>query len=97
MKRGATASRTTVVVRAGRIEGDRRVAGLAVSRAVGGAVVRNTIKRRLRAILVEILPELPQGTGIVVRALPPAAMASFDAIADDVRGATCSALRKGTR
>lgn len=95
-RRGATAGRATVVVRISRIEGERRLAGLAVSKAVGGAVVRNTVKRRLRAILVGVLPELPPGTGIVVRALPPAAQASFGILEGDVRGATAAALRKGS-
>jgi len=92
--RGATAGRTTIVVRVGHVEGDRRLAGLSVSRAVGSAVTRNTIKRRLRAILGSLLPELPPGTGIIVRAQPQAARASFAEIEADVRGAVAAALGK---
>ncbi|MCX0278171.1 ribonuclease P protein component [Nocardia zapadnayensis] len=47
--------------------------GFVVSRAVGNAVVRNRVKRRLRAILHTRLPELGIGDMIVVRALPAAA------------------------
>jgi ribonuclease P protein component len=50
--------------------------GLVVSRAVGNAVVRNRVKRRLRHLLRARLPELPAGSDVVVRALPPAATAS---------------------
>jgi ribonuclease P protein component len=83
-----------VVVRVGSIEGKRRLAGLAVSKAVGRAVVRNTIKRRLRAILADILPQLPPGTGVVVRALPPAAQVSFEVLEGDVKEAMAAAVRK---
>jgi ribonuclease P protein component len=51
-------------------------AGLVVSRAVGGAVVRNTVKRRLRHLLASRIPSLPAGSRIVVRALPAAAAAT---------------------
>jgi ribonuclease P protein component len=51
-------------------------AGLVVSRAVGGAVVRNSVKRRLRHVLAARLDALPAGSRLVVRALPAAAAAS---------------------
>ncbi len=48
---------------------DRRVrVGLVVSRAVGNAVVRNQVKRRLRAQLTLRLGRLPVGSLVVVRA-----------------------------
>lgn len=50
--------------------------GFVVSRAVGGAVVRNRTKRRLRAIVAARLANLPPGTDLVVRANPPAGAAS---------------------
>lgn len=34
---------------------------------------RNTLRRRLRAILAARLPQFPAGTAVVVRALPGAA------------------------
>lgn len=70
------------------------MAGFAVSRAVGGAVVRNRVKRRLRAIAADLLPTLPAGTGLVVRALPASASASFAALQRDVSDAASSAQRK---
>jgi ribonuclease P protein component len=70
------------------------MAGFAVSRAVGGAVVRNRVKRRLRAIMADVLPSLPLGTRVVVRALPAAAAANFGSLDADVRGAMGQALAK---
>lgn len=52
--------------------------GLAVSRAVGTAVVRNRVQRRLRALAAARLSRLHPGTDVVIRALPAAAGASFD-------------------
>lgn len=50
--------------------------GFVVSRAVGGAVVRNRTKRRLRALVADRLPGIPAGVDLVVRANAPAATAS---------------------
>ena len=52
--------------------------GFVVSRAVGGAVVRNRVKRRLRAVVAVWLPSTPDGVDVVVRANPPAASASSE-------------------
>lgn len=62
-------------------------AGFVVSRAVGGAVVRNRVKRRLRHLTREHLAGLSArpGTGVlVVRALPPAAVASSRELGADL-------------
>lgn len=61
--------------------------GFVVSRAVGNAVARNRVKRRLRAQIRGFLPILPQGVSLVVRARPLAATASSAAIAADLRQA----------
>ena len=60
-------------------------AGLVVSKAVGGATVRNRVKRRLRHLVREHLEHLPAGSLVVVRALPPAAEASYDELGHDLR------------
>lgn len=49
--------------------------GFVVSKAVGGAVVRNRVKRRLRAQMATRLQRIPLGTDVVVRANPVAAQA----------------------
>ena len=51
--------------------------GFIVNRQVGGAVVRNTVRRRLKAVCAESLPALAEGSDIVIRALPSAATATF--------------------
>jgi len=51
--------------------------GFVVSRAVGPAVVRNLVKRRLRHLLRERLASLPGSGTLVVRALPAAGGASY--------------------
>ena len=56
-------------------EGVARV-GLVVSKAVGNAVVRNQVKRRLRHLAREHVSTLPGAAVLVIRALPPAAQAS---------------------
>ena len=68
-------------------EGPARV-GFVVSKAVGNAVVRNRVKRRLRHLTREHLPMLaglPGPAVLVVRALPPAGTAPYDALAADLR------------
>jgi len=49
--------------------------GFVVSRAVGGAVVRNQVRRRLRHLARGYLGSLPEGSLLVVRANPRAATA----------------------
>ena len=55
--------------------------GFVVSRAVGGAVVRNRTKRRLRALVADRLTGIPTGLDLVVRANPPAATATYGELA----------------
>lgn len=55
--------------------------GFVVPRAVGPAVIRNLVRRRLRHLLRERLDRLPAGSRCVVRVLPPAAAASYPALA----------------
>ncbi|HEY9854433.1 MAG TPA: ribonuclease P protein component [Stenomitos sp.] len=64
--------------------------GFSVSKKVGGAVVRNRVKRRLRAIVAHHLPELIPGHHLVLRARPPAAQAEFGAL----EAAVCRVLER---
>lgn len=59
-------------------------AGLVVSKAVGGSVVRHRVARRLRHLLRERLERLAPGTLLIVRAAPAAASASSSALAGDL-------------
>ena len=58
--------------------------GFIVSRQVGSAVVRNTVRRRLKAVCAQALLEVGSGSDIVIRALPSAATAEFAALRDEV-------------
>ena len=61
--------------------------GFVVSRAVGNAVVRNRVRRRLRHLVRDRLTELSVLSGgavLVVRALPAAAGASYDELRGDL-------------
>ncbi|KXK60963.1 ribonuclease P protein component [Micromonospora rosaria] len=62
-------------------------AGFVVSKAVGPAVVRNRVRRRLRHLVRERLAGLPPGSTLVVRALPPAAEASYHRLGADLDAA----------
>jgi ribonuclease P protein component len=62
-------------------------AGLIVSRAVGNAVVRHRVSRRLRHLLAPRLERVAPGTRLVVRAAPAAGQASSAALALDLETA----------
>jgi ribonuclease P protein component len=58
--------------------------GFIVSRAVGPAVTRNRVKRRLRELVRGYLQLLPGGSLLVVRANPMSARASQPDLAADL-------------
>lgn len=58
--------------------------GFVVGKAVGNAVTRNRVKRRLRHLARERLTSLPGRGVLVVRALPPAAAASYADLGADL-------------
>jgi ribonuclease P protein component len=47
--------------------------GLVVSTSVGNSVLRHRVSRRIRGAVAPLLPTLPAGTRLVVRALPGSA------------------------
>ncbi len=85
-----------MVVYVTRSQEPTRVVGFAVSKAVGGAVVRNRVRRRLRAIVAARLESLPAGARVVVRALPSSATASFAQLSADLRAALDDATARAT-
>lgn len=88
------ASRTLVVhLNADLTKGDPLV-GFAVSRAVGNSVVRHRVQRRLRHLMRDVVPGLPAGARIVVRALPAAAGATYDDLGGDLARAVEVAGRR---
>ena len=98
-------------VRAGRRAGRRRLVvhllapqaqsstpplvGFVVSRAVGGAVVRNRVERRLRHVVRDHLGLLAPGSRLVVRATPAASGASSTELDADLVSALRTCLRAG--
>ena len=68
--------------------------GFTVSRAVGQAVVRNRVKRRLRHLAAGYLQLLPAGSLLVLRANPPAATASQADLAAELGQVVRSLLRR---
>ena len=58
--------------------------GFVVSKAVGNAVVRNRVKRRLRHVTRERLTTLPGSCMLVIRALPASASSSSAELAADL-------------
>lgn len=95
VRRGARGGRPTLVVHVTTTtDPGPPVVGLVVSRAVGGAVVRNRVRRRLREIVRARLAVLPAGAHVVVRAQAAAASASFARLEADLDAALDRALRR---
>ena len=86
---GRTLSAHLVVVPGG----EPAKVGFVVSRAVGPAVVRNRVKRRLRELMRTRLASLPGGCMVVVRVHPAAAAASQADLAADLDPALRRLLR----
>jgi len=87
VRRGRRASRPLLTVHLRHTAAGTPRAGLVVSKQVGGSVLRSAVSRRLRHQLRALVPSLPIGTQVVVRAHPAAAVASSAALGDDLRAA----------
>ena len=72
LRQGVRCGRTSLVLHARRTPLADSRAGFIVSRAVGNAVHRNRVKRRLRHLAAASLPSTPFSVDVVVRALPAA-------------------------
>ncbi len=58
--------------------------GFIVSKQVGNAVTRNTVRRRLKAVCAGVLPDVREGADVVIRALPSASAADFAQLREEV-------------
>lgn len=58
--------------------------GVIVSKAVGGAVERNRVRRRLKALGRGLVDAGYAGEDVVIRVLPGAATASWDSLSADM-------------
>ena len=70
--------------------------GFVVGRAVGPAVTRNRVKRRLRHLMRPRINRLTGGSLCVVRALPAAASASYGELERDLDAALLKAGGDGS-
>jgi ribonuclease P protein component len=61
--------------------------GLSVSKIVGNSVTRHSVARRLRHVLSSRLDRLPEGSRLVVRALPSSALATSADLAANIDAA----------
>lgn len=96
VRQGVRAARPTVVVHVRTVASppspNQAVVGFVVSKAVGNAVTRNRVKRRLRH-LARPLVDQAGGYQVVVRALPPAAMPGAE-LAEEFASAWAKAIAK---
>lgn len=101
VRSGARSGRRNVVLYArSRIEEGaeaRSRFGFIVSKAVGNAVARNLVKRRLRAVAAEALVNQGHTYDVVVRALPSAAQATWAELSVEVSEAITAACRAADR
>jgi ribonuclease P protein component len=84
-KRGRSWSSSLLALSAVRNDLDVTRCGFVVSRRVGKAVVRNTVRRRLREIVRRLLAQLPPGWDLVLSARPAAAAATYLELEETVR------------
>jgi ribonuclease P protein component len=90
VRTGRQARRGSLVVHHDRLAttpADPALVGFIVGKSVGGSVVRHRTSRRLRAAMTPHVGQLPAGSATVVRALPPAALASSADLAADLDAA----------
>ena len=80
-RRGLRVSRPTLIVHAVPAPDGHRI-GFVVSGALGNAVTRNRVKRRLRHLAMAHVADTPVGIDVVVRALPRAATDPADVPTD---------------
>jgi ribonuclease P protein component len=71
--------------------------GVIVSKAVGNAVVRNRVRRRLKALGRGYVDAGERGADVVIRVLPGDAQSSWDTLAADMSTALHSAATSGSR
>ncbi|NUR84562.1 MAG: ribonuclease P protein component [Nonomuraea sp.] len=94
IKRGTRVGRPPLVVHL-HVRGEEApLVGFVVGRAVGGAVVRNKVKRRLRHLMRDRLHRLPGGSLLVVRANPQAASTRHEQLAAELDVAIDRLLRR---
>ena len=88
---GTVRSHPLLVVRIRRTGLEETRFGMSTGRKLGGAVVRNRVRRRLRQALRVMAPSLQPGWDVLIIARPPVIGADFETLA----GALQNLLRRG--
>jgi len=88
---GTVRSHSLLVVRVRRTDLEVTRFGLSTGRKLGGAVVRNRVRRRLREALRVMAPSFQPGWDVLIIARPPAIAADYRTLA----GALQNLLRRG--
>ncbi|WP_370454442.1 ribonuclease P protein component [Homoserinibacter sp. GY 40078] len=95
VRRGRRASCASALIY--RIERDRSDParfGFIVSKAVGNAVERNLVRRRMRAVARSIVDAGGTGSDVVIRALPGSAQRGWNSLAADMHAILDPALTR---
>ena len=88
---GTVRSNPLLVVRVRRTDLEETRFGLSTGRKLGGAVVRNRVRRRLREALRVMAPSFQPGWDVLIIARPPVIVASHAALTEALQGL----LRRG--
>jgi ribonuclease P protein component len=94
VRRGVRGAQPALVAHVVLGTGGRTSVGFVVSKAVGSAVDRNRVKRRLRHLMRARADQLPPGSRVVVRALPPSAGSTSARLGDQLDAALTRAAAR---
>lgn len=84
VRRGRKSGTAHSVVYVRRRDDDVIRFGFIVAKTVGNAVVRNTVRRRLKGVCHELLSTLPPGVDVVIRALPGSPDVAWSTLLTDI-------------
>jgi ribonuclease P protein component len=88
---GSVRSDPLLVVRIRRTDLEETRFGLSTGRKLGGAVVRNRVRRRLREALRVMAPSFQPGWDVLIIARPPVIAADYAVVAESLH----NLLRRG--
>nr|WP_208393170.1 ribonuclease P protein component [Frigoribacterium faeni] len=86
VRRGRKSGTAHSVVYVRRRDDDAVRFGFIVAKTVGNAVARNTVRRRLKHVCHDLLPGVPPGTDVVIRALPGSLDVPWSTLLRDISG-----------
>lgn len=95
MRRGRRVATDWAIIHVASTEHDTPRFGFVVSKAVGPAVVRNVVKRRLRAVCRELMGTVPAGTDVIVRALPGSSEVDWTTLHSELAAGVSRIARSG--